>query len=199
MARFYICYENYEKWKQSNIFITQQQTGKSIYLHHFSVKFATCCGSFCDKCHTLWSYSYLFPYSYKMRAYNIKYNGQNVYIWMILRIGWIDTNQKKLLRHLGYFIDRVYIFFESDLFWGVAKNIERHTAHTTVSWPNPKQWVIIHTLMMMIRQSIYIISVITKEMGRLKAHSPIYCIMDNWMNMLHFTLTLNKIYLTGIL
>ena len=22
------------------------------------------------------------------------------------------------------------------------KNIERHTAHTIVSWPNPKQWVI---------------------------------------------------------
>ena len=24
------------------------------------------------------------------------------------------------------------------------KNIERHTAHTIVSWPNPKQWVIVH-------------------------------------------------------
>ena len=24
----------------------------------------------------------------------------------------------------------------------VDKNIERHTAHTIVSWPNPKQWVI---------------------------------------------------------
>ena len=37
------------------------------------------------------------------------------------------------------------------------KNIERHTAHTIVSWPNPKQWVIIHTsdLMMIIRQSVY--------------------------------------------
>ena len=37
------------------------------------------------------------------------------------------------------------------------KNIERHTAHTIVSWPNPKQWVIVHTsdLMMIIRQSIY--------------------------------------------
>ena len=36
------------------------------------------------------------------------------------------------------------------------KNIERHTAHTTVSWPYPKQWVIVHTsdLMMIIRQSV---------------------------------------------
>ena len=38
------------------------------------------------------------------------------------------------------------------------KNIERHTAHTIVSWPNPKQWVTVHTsdlMMMIIRQSIY--------------------------------------------
>ena len=35
------------------------------------------------------------------------------------------------------------------------KNIERHTAHTIVPWPNPKQWIIVHTsdLMMIIRQS----------------------------------------------
>ena len=25
------------------------------------------------------------------------------------------------------------------------KNIERHTAQTIVSWPNPKQWIIVHT------------------------------------------------------
>ena len=34
-----------------------------------------------------------------------------------------------------------------------VKNIVRHTAHTIVSWPNPKQWLMIHTsgLMMIIR------------------------------------------------
>ena len=39
-------------------------------------------------------------------------------------------------------------------------DIERHTADTIVLWPNPKQWVIVHTsdLMMIIRQSIYILS-----------------------------------------
>ena len=37
------------------------------------------------------------------------------------------------------------------------KNIERHTAHTIVLLPNPKQWMIVHTsdLMMIVRQSIY--------------------------------------------
>ena len=59
----------------------------------------------------------------------------------------------------------------------IIKNIEKHTAHIIVSWPNPKQWVIVHTfdLMMIIRQSIYILSIITKELGKLKTHSPTYC------------------------
>ena len=81
------------------------------------------------------------------------------------------------------------------------KNIERHTADTIFSWPNPKQWVKVHTsdLIMIIRQSIYIISIITREMGKLKTNSPTYCIMDNGENMLNLTHTLDKIYLTGIL
>ena len=76
-------------------------------------------------------------------------------------------------------------------------NTERHTAYTIVSWPNPKQWVIVNTsdLMMMIRQSIYFLSIITKGMGKLKARSPTYCIMDNWENMLNLTHTLDKWYL----
>ena len=74
------------------------------------------------------------------------------------------------------------------------KNIERHTADTIISWPYPKQWVRVHTsdLMMIIRQSIYILSVITTEMGKLKTYRPTYCIMDNGENMLnltHITLT----------
>ena len=43
---------------------------------------------------------------------------------------------------------------------------------------------------------IYILSIITRETGKLKTHSPIYCIMDNWENMLNLTYTLDKIYLT---
>ena len=51
-----------------------------------------------------------------------------------------------------------------------TNNIKIHTAHTIASWPNTKLWVIVHTsdLMMMIRQSIYIFSIITREMGQLK-------------------------------
>ena len=76
------------------------------------------------------------------------------------------------------------------------KNTERHTADTIVSWPNPKQWVIVHTsdLMMIIRQSIYILSIITREMGKLKTHSPMCCIMDNWENMPHLTHSTNYIW-----
>ena len=77
------------------------------------------------------------------------------------------------------------------------KNIERHTAHTIVSWPNPKQWLIVHTsdLMMTIRQSIYILSIITREMGILKTHSPTYGITGNLESMLNLTHTLDKIYI----
>ena len=60
-------------------------------------------------------------------------------------------------------------------FWSL-KNIEKHTAHTIISWPNPKQWVIVHTsnLVMIIRQSICILSIITREMGKLKTQIPTY-------------------------
>ena len=74
-------------------------------------------------------------------------------------------------------------------------NTERHTAHPIVSWPNPEQWVRLHNsdLMMIIRQSIYIISIITRKMGKLKTHSPIYCMIYNWENMLYLT----HLYLTS--
>ena len=51
----------------------------------------------------------------------------------------------------------------------IEKNIGRHTADTIVPWPNPKQCVIDHAsdLMMTIRQSMYILSTITREMGTL--------------------------------
>ena len=52
--------------------------------------------------------------------------------------------------------------------------------------------------MMIIRESIHIISIITGEMGKLNTYSPKYCIMDNGENMLNLTHTLDKIYLTGI-
>ena len=37
----------------------------------------------------------------------------------------------------------------------IHKNIERHTADTTVSWPNPKQWVIVHTSLQLMHTRIY--------------------------------------------
>ena len=95
----------------------------------------------------------------------------------------------------------MYNLLLSVAFPRVHKNIKRHTVDTFVSWPNPKQWVIVHTsdLMMIIRQSLYILSISTTEMGKLKTYSPTYCIMNNGENMLLFTHTLDKIYLTDIL
>ena len=59
------------------------------------------------------------------------------------------------------------------------KNIERHTADTIVSWPNPKQWVTVHTsdLMMIIRQSVYIYIYIFSQSSQQK-----------WVNWKHTAL-----------
>ena len=67
---------------------------------------------------------------------------------------------------------RVSIYTCSDEVTTFYKNIERHTAHSIVSWPYPKQRVIDHIsdLMMIIRQSVYILSIIIREMGKLKTH-----------------------------
>ena len=64
----------------------------------------------------------------------------------------------------------------------IYKNTERNSAHSIFSWPNPKQSMLVHTsdLMMIIRQSVCIFSIITREMGKLQAHSSTYRIMDNW-------------------
>ena len=55
--------------------------------------------------------------------------------------------------------------------------IEKDIQHTPLFHElYPKQWVIVHTSDLMM---IYILSIITREMGKLKTHSPTYCIMDN--------------------
>ena len=41
----------------------------------------------------------------------------------------------------------------------------------------------------------YILSTITRELGKMKTYSPIYWIRDNQENMLNLTHTLDKIYL----
>ena len=47
------------------------------------------------------------------------------------------------------------------------KNIERHTVHTFVSGPNPKQWQMVHTsdlMMVIIGQITHILTIITREL-----------------------------------
>ena len=74
------------------------------------------------------------------------------------------------------------------------KNINRHIAHTIVSWPNPKLWQMGHTsdLMMIIRWSTRIRTIMIKQMGMLNTHSPIYCMKDNWDNWLNLRHTLEN-------
>ena len=68
------------------------------------------------------------------------------------QLGWSVLPNLPL--HCGKFASAIacYLLILTDC---SNKNIEKHTAHTIVSWPNPKQWVIVHTsdLMMIIRQT----------------------------------------------
>ena len=67
-----------------------------------------------------------------------------------------------------------------NVYW-LSKNIEKLTAHTIVSWPNPKQWqrfcsyfLFDHdkTITYMYSYSHH------KKMGKLNTHSPIYCLHE---------------------
>ena len=122
----------------------------------------------------------------------------NLYFCKVSR--W-SPHQENMDHHVWHVYIQISVEHKLIPLIDIWKNIEKHTAHTIVSWPNPKQWVIVHTsdLMMIIRLSIYIFSIITKGMGILKTHSPTYCIMDNRDNVLNLTRTLDKLYLTGIL
>ena len=85
-----------------------------------------------------------------------------------------------------------------------TQNIEGHIAHTNVSWPKPKQSQMGHTsdLMMIIRWSKRILTITTREMGKLNTapgYSPIYCMKDKWENRFNFRHTIDRIYPISIL
>ena len=85
-----------------------------------------------------------------------------------------QSTAKSCAYFLGYTVWLGYQLKAIELIKIIDKYIARHTAHTIVSWPDPKQWIIVNTsdLMRMIRQSIYIFSIITREMGKLKHTAP---------------------------
>ena len=59
----------------------------------------------------------------------------------------------------------------------------------------------VHTsdLMMLIRLVTRILTIITRGIGKLNAHSPIYCTKDNWNNSLNSRHKLDRMYPTSIL
>ena len=79
-----------------------------------------------------------------------------LYVYLVTYIRttriWIQTCRKQNVRYARFGLDLSELFISScgcDFFFTNKKNknIERHTAHAIVSWPNPEQWVIIHTNM----------------------------------------------------
>ena len=82
---------------------------------------------------------------------------------------WIETPSRPLRRHRNVM----------NLQLTCCDNIiARNKAHAIVSWPNPKQWLMVHIadLMMIIKWSTNILTIIVKEMCKRKTFCPIYCI-----------------------
>ena len=81
------------------------------------------------------------------------------------------------------------------------KNMARHTAHTIVSLPNPRQCLMFHNydLMMIVRWNTNILTIMKKETWKLQGHTPIYCTNYDFENKLNLRHTLDRIHITGIL
>ena len=75
-----------------------------------------------------------------------------------------------------------------------CKHIEKHKAHTIAPLPNPKQWQIgdPFDLMMIIRSSKGILTIIRREMDTLNTHSPM---KGNWQNRPNLRRTLQTEYI----
>ena len=86
----------------------------------------------------------------------------------------------------GYPRCKIKVKYQQTKLW-VDVDITRHTAHAIVQWPNPKQWLMIHTfdlLMQITKRSTHVLMVISREMSELKPHSLTHCKDDTWKKLL---------------
>ena len=129
------------------------------------------CTSMCPRTYLAWFPQHLTSWDKAASVVEsyISVDNRNKHIFACLIHGWMSMNVCTDDQNTVCTGDILLEFNKT-----LCRTIKRHTAHTIVSWPNPKQWVILHTsdLMMIIRQIIYIISIITKEMAKLRTHIP---------------------------
>ena len=108
----------------------------------------------------IWSDIHLSPQENKYHSRRQKVNLTNYLISFVMNTYIVHQNNCwNIWTALKTMIHFLYHYFNAYAILGYTgqghKNIKRHTAHTIVSSPNPKQWIIDHTsdLMMIIRQS----------------------------------------------
>ena len=133
---------------------------------------------------------------------------------------WFETPLRPLWRHrndLDYMRSRstfshlfphtrwlIYSFFIGRSQWWGIKTLCGRNKHTSYqNFTNPATWhrwrnIFLILCRIVVTINICILLIITRAMGELKTHSPIYGIMDKWENMFNLTHILDKIYLTGI-
>ena len=83
--------------------------------------------------------------SFRNKTCVVQFRSQNVVKHTILLIGLIVPN--------------IVVGFKAAIY-NVYKNIKRHTLHTIVSWPNPKQWIIVYNRCKNIRSTAFSAAVI---------------------------------------
>ena len=93
------------------------------------------------------------------------------------KTGLVSTEKNFVPRPVLFKLGYVWIDWKwSSLF--IYKNKARHAVHTIVSWSNPKQWLMVHTSDSMITIPLitHTVTIFTREIGKLKTHSPILSI-----------------------
>ena len=100
-----------------------------------------------------------------------------IYIWLqwyFVLMYWLQnlTHHIHSILNCTNLNDHMWIWYYDTYLWNFIsvsttisnKNIERHTAHTIVSRPNPKQWQMGHTsdLIMIMRYSTRILTIIIR-------------------------------------
>ena len=104
------------------------------------------------------------------------------FLWLSIKINaGASTFIEQLLAHARAQTQSHFNIFGKKRPLLYIKYILKYTMHTTVSWSDPKQWLIHHIsgLMIIMKWGTTILAIVRRELGPLKTNSPTYYIKDN--------------------
>ena len=116
-------------------------------------------------------------------------------------IFWLTTDKHQIATPCGVRWRPVVSSHNGSVMWTAFPSEHRNIYGAYRGLTLNTERLMIHTsdLMVTTRSSTYILITITREKGKVKTHSPIYCMKDDWKNKLNRRHTLDRIYMTGVL